>query len=123
MFNSILENIVDYKDIKVIYHDIYLNNKHDYHDTDMFYYNKYNNINKFRYEFNNNKHIIQENPLYVYLGCMCYKMFNINIQPVYKSDIIDEKLLEKVKNVIDAIKYCKVLDNIDMQKKYINTKY
>ena len=123
LFNSILENIVDYKDIKVIYHDIYLNNKHDYHDTDMFYYNKYNNINKFRYEFNNNKHIIQENPLYVYLGCMCYKMFNINIQPVYKSDIIDEKLLEKVKNVIDTIKYCKLLDNIDMQKKYINTKY
>ena len=123
LFNSILENIVDHKDIKIIYHDMYLNNKHDYHDADMFYYNKYNNINKFRYEFNNNKQIIQENPLYGYLGCMCYKMFNINIQPVYKSDIIDEKLLEKVKNVIDTIKYCKLLDNIDMQKKYINTKY
>ncbi len=123
LLNAILENIVDYKDIKIIYHDIYLNNKHDYHDTDMFYYNKYNNINKFRYEVNNNKNLIQENSSYVYLGCMCYKMFNINIQPVYKSDIIDENLLEKVKNTIDIIKYCKILDSTEIQKKYINSKY
>ena len=50
-------------------------------------------------------------------------MFNINIQPVYKSDIIDEKLLEKVKNTIDIIKYCKMLDSTEIQKKYINSKY
>jgi len=123
LINAILENIVDYKDIKIIYHDIYLNNKHDYHDTDMFYYNKYNNINKFRYEINMNKKLIQENPSYIYLGSMCYKMFNINIQPVYKSDIINKELLGKVKNVIDTIKYCKVLDCIESQKKYINTNF
>ena len=122
LVNSILENIVDYKDIKILYHDIYLNNKHDYHDTDMYYYNKYNNINKFREEVNKNKILIQENPSYIYLGCMCYKMFNINIQPVYKSDIIDDNLLEKVKNVIDIIKHCKTIDCVEEQKKYINTK-
>jgi hypothetical protein len=50
-------------------------------------------------------------------------MFNINIQPVYKSDIINKELLGKVKNVIDTIKYCKVLDCIESQKKYINTNF
>ena len=50
-------------------------------------------------------------------------MFNINIQPVYKSDIIDENLLEKVKNVIDIIKHCKTIDCVEEQKKYINTKF
>lgn len=123
LLNSILENIVDYKDIKIIYHDMYLNNKHNYHDTDMYYYNKYNNINKFKEEVKHNKNIIQENISYVYLGCMCYKMFNINIQPVYKSNIINNDLLEKIKNVIDVIKYCKILDCPDLQKKYINSKF
>jgi hypothetical protein len=123
LLNLILENIVDYKDIKIIYHDIYLNNKHNYHDTDIYYYNKYNNINKFREEFNSKKKLIQNDESYVYLGCMCYKMFNINIQPVYKSDIINDNLLEKVKNVIESIKYCKQLDCVDLQKKYINTKF
>lgn len=123
LLNLILENIVDYKDIKIIYHDIYLNNKHNYHDTDFYYYNKYNNINKFREEFNSKKNLIQNDESYVYLGCMCYKMFNINIQPVYKSDIINDNLLEKVKNVIDSIKHCKQLECIDLQKKYINNKF
>ena len=42
-------------------------------------------------------------------------MFNINIQPVYKSDIINKELLGKVKNVIDTIKYCKELDCIESE--------
>lgn len=59
----------------------------------------------------------------IYLGCMCYKMYNINIQPVYKSDIVDDVLLNKVKHVIDTIKECKTLNCIDSQKKIIDMKY
>jgi len=121
LINSILENIVDYKNIKIVYHDIYLNNKSDYHDKSLFYFDKYNNINKFRQEVINKKLDILSNPNNRYLGCMCYKMFNINIQPVYKSDLVNEQLLKKVESVIDIIQKCKDIDCIDSKKKIINS--
>jgi hypothetical protein len=123
LLNSIFENIVDYKDIKIIYHDIYLNNKADYHDKNLYYFDKYNNINKFKDEIKNKKNDIMNDISNIYLGCMCYKMYNINIQPVYKSDIVDDVLLNKVKHVIDTIKECKTLNCIDSQKKIIDMKY
>jgi aromatic ring-cleaving dioxygenase len=120
LLNSILENIVDYKDIKIIYHDMYLNIKSDYHDKDLFYFDKYNNINKFRQEVKNKKEQILSDSNNKYLGCMCYKMFNINIQPVYKSDIVNSDLLNKVESVINIIKKCKDIDCLDSKKKVIN---
>lgn len=120
LLNSILENIVDYKDIKIIYHDMYLNNKSDYHDKDLYYYDKYNNVNKFRQEVKTKKEQILSNSNNKYLGCMCYKMFNINIQPVYKSDIVNNDLLNKVESVINIIKKCKDIDCTDSKKKVIN---
>lgn len=120
LLNSILENIVDYKDIKIIYHDMYLNNKSDYHDKDLFYFDKYNNINKFRQEVKAKKEEILSDSNNKYLGCMCYKMFNINIQPVYKSDIVNSELLNKVESVINIIKKCKDIDCSDLKKKVIN---
>lgn len=120
LLNSILENIVDYKDIKIIYHDMYLNNKSDYHDKDLFYFDKYNNINKFKQEVKNKKEQILSDSNNKYLGCMCYKMFNINIQPVYKSDIVNSELLNKVESVINIIKKCKDIDCSDLKKKVIN---
>lgn len=120
LLNSILENIVDYKDIKIIYHDMYLNIKSDYHDKDLFYFDKYNNINKFRQEVKDKKEQILSDSNNKYLGCMCYKMFNINIQPVYKSDIVNSELLNKVESVINIIKKCKDIDCPDSKKKAIN---
>lgn len=120
LLNSILENIVDYKDIKIIYHDMYLNNKSDYHDKDLYYFDKYNNINKFRQEVKNKKEQILSDSNNKYLGCICYKMFNINIQPVYKSDIVNSDLLNKVESVINIIKKCKDIDCSDLKKKVIN---
>ena len=120
LLNSILENIVDYKDIKLIYHDMYLNYKADYHDKDLYYFDKYNNINKFKQEVKNKKNEILENTNNVYLGCFCYKMFNINIQPVYKSDIVNDDLLNKVENVINIIKKCKDIECMESKKKLIN---
>lgn len=120
LLNSILENIVDYKDIKIIYHDMYLNIKSDYHDKDLFYFDKYNNINKFRQEVKDKKEQILSDSNNKYLGCMCYKMFNINIQPVYKSDIVNSELLNKVESVINIIKKCKDIDCPDSKKKVIN---
>lgn len=99
---------------------MYLNIKSDYHDKDLFYFDKYNNINKFRQEVKDKKEQILSDSNNKYLGCMCYKMFNINIQPVYKSDIVNSELLNKVESVINIIKKCKDIDCPDSKKKVIN---
>jgi len=122
LIDMILENIVDYKDIQIIYHDMYLNNKADYHDKDIYYFNKYNNINKFKQEIKDKELLISNMPNQIYLGHFCYKMFNINIQPVYKSNILDNELLHKVENVINIIKTCKDIHCLDTKKKAITSK-
>lgn len=121
LINSILENIVDYKDIKIIYHDIYLNHISGYHDKDLYYFEKYNNINKFKKEVKDIKKNILTDSNNKYLGCMCYKMYNINIQPVYKSDIVNKDLLQKVENIINIIKKCKDIECVNLKKNIINS--
>ncbi len=122
IINAIMENIVDHKDIKIIYHDMYINNKADYdkEKKDLYYFDKYNNINKFKSEVKRKKKDIKSNKNNVYLGCFCYKMFNINIQPIFKSDILSEDLLKKVEKVINIIKHCNNLDDNNEKKIIIN---
>jgi putative phage-type endonuclease len=122
IINAIMENIVDHKDIKVLYHDMYINNKADYskENKDLYYFDKYNNINKFRSEVIRKKKDLKENKNNIYLGCFCYKMFNINIQPVFKSDILNENLLNKVEKVINIIKHCNNLNDDNEKKILIN---
>lgn len=122
IINAIMENIVDNKDIKIIYHNMYINNESDYNENnkDLYYFDKCNNVNKFRNEVKNMKKSIKTNKDNVYLGCFCYKMFNINIQPVFKSNILSNDLLEKVEKVVNIIKHCNNLDNDDEKKTIIN---
>jgi hypothetical protein len=122
IINTIMENIVDHKDIKIVYHDMYINNKSDYRKENkyLYYFDKYNNINKFKTEVKRKKKEIKNNDNYIYLGCFCYKMFNINIQPVFKSDILSKELLEKVEKIVNIIKQCNNLNDEDEKKTLIN---
>jgi hypothetical protein len=122
IINTIMENIVDHKDIKIVYHDMYINNKSDYSKENkyLYYFDKYNNINKFKTEVKRKKKEIKNNDNYIYLGCFCYKMFNINIQPVFKSDILSKELLEKVEKIVNIIKQCNNLNDEDEKKTLIN---
>ena len=110
IINAIMENIIDHKDIKIVYHTMYMNKSEDYDDDSLYYFNKCNNINKFKAEVKDKKKSIQDNDDLEYIGCFCYKMFNINIKPVFKSDIITDKLLNKVENVIKTIRRCNSTD-------------
>ena len=47
-------------------------------------------------------------------------MFNINIQPVFKSEIFSGDLLDKVEKVINIIKHCNGLDDDNEKKNIIN---
>jgi hypothetical protein len=119
LINNIMENIVDYKDLKIIYHDICIN--HDYNnDEDLYCFNKYNNIHKFIYNINNVKDQILSNPDNEYLGYFAFKMFDINIQPIYKTEIINKNLLKKIENVINTIRKCNNETDIINKKKIID---
>lgn len=119
IINRIMENIIDYKDIKIIYHDLHINND-IYENNDKYYFEKYNNINKFRANIIKNKENIKNDSNLEYLGIMSFKMFNININPVFKSNPLTTDVLTKVEKVIDIIKECNKLDNIESKKKIIN---
>lgn len=101
---------------------MYINNKADYskENKDLYYFDKYNNINKFKAEIKRKKKEIKNSEKYIYLGCFCYKMFNINIQPVFKSDILNKDLLEKVEKIVNIIKKCNNLNNENEKKTIIN---
>jgi len=122
IINRIMEFIIDYKFIKIIYHDICINSD-IFDNSNLFYFHKYNNINKFKYFINYNKNIIYNDSKFSnfeYLGVMSFKMFDISIKPVLKSNPIDNNTIIKIQNVIDIIKLCNQTDNINDKKKIIN---
>lgn len=120
IINKIMENIIDHKDLKIIYHDICINSKLDSDDTDTYYFNKYNNQNKFKNQIIQNKEKIINNSELEYLGIMSFKMMDININPIFKSNPIDNNVLTKIDDIINVIKECNNIDDIEMKKKIIN---
>ncbi len=118
IINNIMENIIDYKDIKVIYHDLCIN---DYiYESNQKYFHKYNNLNKFQNEIKSKKKLIQEQPEYEYLGVMCYKMLDININPVFKENPLNDEILNTIENVINIIKECNTFDDIEQKKQFLD---
>ena len=47
-------------------------------------------------------------------------MMDININPIFKSNPLNENVLNKIEKVIDIIKECNKLDNKVAKKKLIN---
>jgi len=119
IINKIMENIIDYKDIKIIYHDLCINSN-IYNESNKYFYNKYNNINKYKYQIIKNKQNILNNNNFEYLGIMSFKMMDININPIYKSNPLNDTILNKIENIINIIKECNKLDDIILKKKIIN---
>lgn len=123
IINKIMENIIDFKDLKIVYHDICINNNYNDND-DLFSFNKYNNIHKFTLNLNKIKDEIIQNDNNEYLGYFGFKMFDINIQPIIKDRIINNDIKNKIINVIDTIKNCnnekdnaikkKIIDNVNI---------
>lgn len=125
IINKIMENIIDYKDLKIVYHDIIINtniynNPNADISNDIYYYNKYNNLQKFKNDVVNIKKQIKNNTNLEYLGIMSFKMLDININPVYKNNPINDNVLNSIEKVINIIKECNKLDNNLDKKKYIN---
>lgn len=119
IINKIMENIIDYKDIKIIYHDLCINHN-IYDDNDKYYFEKFNNINKFKNDIIKNKEKINNDSNLEYLGIMSFKLFDININPVFKSNPLNDNVLNKVERVIDVIKACNKLQEPELKKKIIN---
>ncbi len=120
IINRLMEHIIDYKDIKIFYHDLCINSN-IYSNTDKFKFIKYNNKSKFINNILIQKNNILLNPHFDYLGIMSFKMFDININPIFKSNPINKDVLIKINNVINLIKECNKLDSIDQKKIYINS--
>lgn len=113
IINKIMENIIDYKDLKIIYHDLCNNTK----DSDIYYFNKHNNKNKFKQQIIKNKEMIMKDINLEYLGIMCFKMMDININPIFKSNPITDEVLTKIDKVINVIKECNNVNDINLKKK------
>jgi len=120
IINKIMENIIDYKDIKIQYHDLCINNN-IYDDDKLYYFHKYNNINKFKYNIQKNKENILNNPNLEYLGIMSFKMLDININPIFKSNPINKNVLTTIEYVINTIRECNKVDSLEDKKKIINS--
>ncbi len=130
IINSIMENIIDYKDLKIIYHNICINqnkistDKFSIYDDESFYFHKYNNINKYKNEIINNKLKIRNDNKLEYLGIMSYKMFNININPIFKQNPLNNDVLCKIQKIINLIQDCNKYssddDGIKLKKQLIN---
>lgn len=124
IINKIMENIIDYKDLKIIYHDlcVHINiNETNLNKSNIAYFNRYNNKNKFKSQIIQHKNKILEDSNLEYLGIMSFKMMDININPIYKENPLNENVLDKINEVIDVIKECNKVDNIEHKKKIINT--
>ena len=119
IINKIMENIIDLKDIKIIYHDLCINSN-IYSNSDIYYYNKYNNLNKFKEQIIQNKNNILNNNKLEYLGIMSFKMMDININPVFKSNPITDEVLDNIYKIINIIKECNKIDDYEIKKKIIN---
>ena len=119
LINNIMENIIDYKDLKIIYHDICIN-ENIYNSQNLYRFHKYNNINKFLQNISDTKSKILSDPNLEYLGIFSFKMFDINIQPIYKTKLLDDILLNKVDKVIKIIKECNLTNDNDIKKKIVD---
>jgi hypothetical protein len=119
IINKIMENIIDYKDIKIMYHDLCINNN-IYDDNNLYYFNLYNNVNKFKYNIQKNKELIMNNNKLEYLGIMSFKMLDININPIFKSNPLNDNVLNTIEKVINTIKECNKLNTIEDKKKIID---
>jgi len=119
LINNIMENIIDYKDLKIIYHDICIN-ENIYNSQNLYRFHKYNNINKFLQNISDTKDKILSDPNLEYLGIFSFKMFDINIQPIYKTKILDDNLLNKIDKVIKIIKECNLTNDDETKKKIVN---
>jgi hypothetical protein len=121
IINSIMENIIDYKDLKIIYHDICINtNINDDDEESSFYFNKYNNKNKYKNEIIENKLKICDDKNLEYLGIISFKMLDINIEPIFKSNPLNNKVLNDIEQIINVIKECDCVDDKNEKKKIIN---
>lgn len=103
IINKIMENIVDKKNIKIVYHNMYSNRKKDYDGYDHFKFNYYNNPLKFVGEMKAVRNNIESDGKYNFMGCMFYKMLDINQIPIMKENILTEGLINKIKNTFDKI--------------------
>lgn len=119
LINNIMENIIDYKDLKIIYHDICIN-ENIYDSQNIYRFHKYNNINKFLQNISDTKNKIISDSNLEYLGIFSFKMFDINIQPIYKTKLLDDILLNKVDKVIKIIKECNLTNDNDIKKKIVD---
>ena len=117
IINSIMEDIVDKKNIKVKYHSMYLNDASQYSDEDLYYFEKYNNINKFKYEMKQIKDNIESDGK-IFIGCLFYKMLDVNINPVYKKNLLTEEVTKNVTNIIKRIEEINSKDS-DAEKKIL----
>lgn len=118
IINFILEDLIDKKNIKFKYHNVYLNELEDFNSEEEFYFHKHTNKDSFIKENLKIKEQIK-NDGYTYIGKMCYKIFDCNINPIYKKKILSNDVLSKIDNFISVIKKC---ENVDEIKKniYIN---
>lgn len=121
LINKIMENIIDYKDLKIIYHDICINNSTNISNDELYYFQKHNNITKYLSDIANTENLIKQNENYEYIGYFSYKMFDLNIQPIFKTNILNENLLNKIDNIINTIKLCNIESNLDNKKKIIDS--
>lgn len=121
LINKIMENIIDYKDLKIIYHDICINNNTELNNEDIYYFQKHANISKFISDIESTENNIKKNENLEYIGFFSYKMFDINIQPIYKTNILNDDILEKINKVINTIKLCNSEDSIENKKKIIDS--
>ncbi len=115
IINAIMENIIDYKNIKIEYHKLYLNDT----ENSNYYFTKYSNLNKFKNEIKDKKNNIPNDM--IYLGCFCFKMFNININPIYKTNLLTDTVMNLVHKVINIIKECNNKELIKDKKIYVNS--
>lgn len=118
IINRLMENIIDYKDIKIIYHDLCINM--DINNNDKYYFEKYNNINKYKYNIKKNKLEIENDTNLEYLGILSFKMFNISINPIFKSNPLNQDILNKINIVIDIIKECNSKEEISKKKEVLD---
>lgn len=119
IINKIMENIIDYKDLKIIYHDICINSN-IYQNSDIYYFNKYNNVNKYKSQIITNKQNIMNDNNLEYLGIMSFKMLDINIKPIFKENPLNNQILSNISDIINIIKECNKVDDISVKKKIIN---
>lgn len=113
VINAIMENIIDHKNIKIMYHNTYIIDK----DSPNYYFEKYNNLNRFTSEIESKQDSLPKNM--AYLGCFCFKMFDININPIYKTELLTDSVMDVVHKVINTIKECNSKELIKDKKKFI----